>query len=250
PLISQQSWLDLLTEVGFSEAASVPPAADGELPEEAILIARFETPTNWLIFADGQGIGAQLAAVLESGGDRCVLVDPGESYAAFPGRFEINPASADGYRRLMAEQRWDQVVYLWGLHAALAPDEEAIALNSVESTLAGSALYLTQAMLAHPARLWLVTRGAHAVDERPNDAAQAVLWGLGKVIALEHPELDPVCLDLDPADFDPQVVAALLRAPDGEDHIALRDGTRYVMRLARCPVSLPEAEESAWQLVV
>src|SRR6185295_19037282 len=38
-------------------------------------------------------------------------------------------------------------------------------------------------------RLWLVTRGAQPVVERVATVpAQAPVWGLGRVVALEHPE--------------------------------------------------------------
>ena len=114
-------------------------------------------------------------------------------------------------------------------------------MDFVESTMVGSALYLTQALLTYPTRVWLVTQGAQSLDEHPTDAVQSTLWGLGKVIALEHPELNPVCLDLDPADSDLEDIVALLRMADGEDQIALRNHTRYAMRLER--YSMPPTEE-------
>jgi hypothetical protein len=64
-----------------------------------------------------------------------------------------------------------------------------------------SALLLVQALLkaeVRPASLWLVTRDAQPAGGRNpvQGAIQSGLWGIGKVIELEHPELNAVCIDL------------------------------------------------------
>ena len=63
-------------------------------------------------------------------------------------------------------------------------------------------LAIVQAVLLAPpagARLWVVTQGA--VPAAPGDAAmlelaQASLWGFGRVVALEHPEMWGGLVDL------------------------------------------------------
>ena len=50
-------------------------------------------------------------------------------------------------------------------------------------------------------QLWLITRGAQAIGEERSHTfrlGQAALWGVGRVLALEDPKFQPVCLDLDP----------------------------------------------------
>ena len=61
-----------------------------------------------------------------------------------------------------------------------------------------------------------------------------MLWGFGRVVALEHPELWGGLVDLDPHEGDP--AAALVdevSASDGEDQVALRADGRRVARLRR-----------------
>ena len=81
-----------------------------------------------------------------------------------------------------------------------------------------------------------MTRGAQVAEaERAASLAQAPLWGLGKVVALEHPELACRLIDLDGVGLgDPvgSLVGELL-AGDAEDQVALRDGRRLVPRLVR-----------------
>ncbi len=245
PLIAQQDWLALLAESGFTQAACVPPAGAGALPENAVIVAQAGTRTNWLILADQRGVGAALAAALTARGDYCALVEAGAAYARAGDRIVIAPSRREDYGRLIAERAWDEVVYLWGLDTAMPDDAEAAALRAAEHDMIASALALTQALIAAPARLWLVTQGAQAVDAaQPVAAAQATLWGLGRVVALEHPELKPVCLDLDPAGFEIAQVAAALCAPDAENQIALRGAERFAPRLERWqpPLETPGAD--------
>jgi NADPH:quinone reductase-like Zn-dependent oxidoreductase/acyl carrier protein len=97
------------------------------------------------------------------------------------------------------------------------------------------ALHLVQALttLDVAPRLWLVTRESQPVGDRPVSVDQAPLWGLGKVISLEHPEFACTKVDLGST----EEVRSLFRelwVGDGEDQIALRGGERYVPRVVRC----------------
>ncbi|MEZ0095323.1 beta-ketoacyl synthase N-terminal-like domain-containing protein [Streptacidiphilus sp. EB129] len=91
-------------------------------------------------------------------------------------------------------------------------------------------------------RLWVVTRGAQCTgrDQRELCLPAGPLWGLGKVAALEHPDLWGGLLDLDPsgeADEAAQI-AAFLTAGGPEDLVALRDRRPLVPRLV--PATLGE----------
>jgi len=83
-------------------------------------------------------------------------------------------------------------------------------------------------------QLWLVTRGAEAVDpaDRCDGLFQAPVRGLARTIALEHPELRCVRVDLDVSTPGFQALAQELAGWDGEEEIAFRSGERYVPRLA------------------
>jgi len=90
-----------------------------------------------------------------------------------------------------------------------------------------------------PPRLWVVTRGAQAVDTHKGERLSvdhAATWGTCRVIAEEHPDLWGGLVDLGPnapnAGDAPSVVRHIL-AGDGEDQVAIRDNRRFVLRLAR-----------------
>ena len=83
--------------------------------------------------------------------------------------------------------------------------------------------------------MWFVTRGAQVLErERAGELAGAVLWGMGKVVALEAAHLQPRMIDLDPgATGQPADLVNELLYPDSENHIAYRSGSRKVARLVR-----------------
>jgi 6-methylsalicylic acid synthase len=83
-------------------------------------------------------------------------------------------------------------------------------------------------------RLWCVTTGV-AESQREPDLAHSPLWGVGRIVSGEHPELWGGVIDLPAAGLGSPAggLLEILRAAPGEDVIALRDGAAAVARLAR-----------------
>ena len=84
-------------------------------------------------------------------------------------------------------------------------------------------------------KLFFLTRNAQpVVDGDRANPAHAVLWGLGRTLALEHPETWGGVIDVDesmPAVLAARVVRDEAAAGDGEDQIVYRSGVRHVPRL-------------------
>jgi acyl transferase domain-containing protein len=200
---------------------------------------RLRPGTTWLICSDGRGVGAQLAQRLTAGGIEAIELP------AFPGLAGDDAPSAGG-RAGAADGRapidravWSKplagVVHLWGLDPALGEGPRDRAEMSAQgcASLLGLVQELTAARVE--TELWLVTQGAQPVGHHDLQIQQAPLWGLGRVIAREHPELRCRRIDLDPALEDAGTLATALEhaldAADEEDETAQRSGRRYVPRL-------------------
>ncbi|HEY3873357.1 MAG TPA: beta-ketoacyl synthase N-terminal-like domain-containing protein [Actinocrinis sp.] len=121
----------------------------------------------------------------------------------------------------------------------LAPPVEAGGAVGPAATAATWTLTRAAAALAGPggargARLWCLTRG---VSEACDDTAlaHAPLWGLGRVLAGEHPEVFAAVLDVEAGCTD-AAAAALLRpllgARPPAPVVALRGGESLIERLA------------------
>lgn len=254
PLLSPAQWEELLNRSGFEGAAAVS-AAWGSF-EQTLVMARATRSVSrdsgkWLILADGEGVGQRLAAHLEPLGQACILAFPGSGYEQVSAReWRIDPANPADFHRLVAEAApLRGVAHLWSLDTTMpetVEDVQAAAASSgrviasAVKTGCASALHLVQSLveaeLPESPSLWLVTRGAQVVgaEEGVPGAAHSPLWGLGKAIALEHPELHCVPVDLDggaPEDA-ARALLAEMWSGDPEDHVAFREGTRYVARLA------------------
>ncbi|MFC7994316.1 SDR family NAD(P)-dependent oxidoreductase [Streptomyces pilosus] len=95
--------------------------------------------------------------------------------------------------------------------------------------------------LAEPAVLWCVTGGAvavHAGEDVRCDQAQA--WGVGTVLALDHPDTWGGLIDVPATESVPPTelalrIAGLLAEPGGEDQVAVRSDGVFGRRLVRAP---------------
>ncbi|WP_372503534.1 type I polyketide synthase [Streptomyces spectabilis] len=143
-----------------------------------------------------------------------------------------------------------------GVVSLLALDESPLADHpAVPAGLAGTvALVRALADAGGQARLWAVSRGAVSTgrSDRLTSTVQAEVWGLGRVVALEHPELWGGLVDL-PEAVDARAAARLatalagIPATDGdvgvEDQLAVRGSGVFARRLAHAPLDTRPAAE-------
>jgi acyl transferase domain-containing protein/acyl-CoA synthetase (AMP-forming)/AMP-acid ligase II/acyl carrier protein len=251
PLLSLPQWQKLLQDSGFIQSEVL---GDSGVFGQSVIVAKTASEQKpvesgrWLIFADNQGIGERLKAYFHQKAEVVDMVFPGQAYDEIaPHGFTVRPDCLDDFQRLL--QRDDKallrgVVHLWGVDGALK-DIRVEDLEAVMEKGCGSVLYLIQSLLKanraeSPPCLWLVTQGsvATAMESDMPGLAQSLLWGMGKVIAQEHPEFHCVCMDLDPNSTIEDEASALFeevwsKNTQGEDQIAFRQGQRYVARLVQ-----------------
>ncbi len=222
---------------------------------------------SWLILSDDRGIGEEVAARLRSHGNRCVLARTGERFAAVgPDDYELCPVESGDFQRVLDEAFRDDihqlrgVIHLWSLNAACFEDRTSTSLGVGQRLTCAVTLDLLQALIKtlpqELPRLWLVTRGAQSVasPSDPVDPTQASLWGMARVIAWEHPQLQPVRIDLaaQPQKDEIAMLTGEILDGDDEDQVALRDSVRYVPRLVhrneRSPGAMEVPEDSPFRL--
>jgi len=228
-----------------------------------VVSASPSSPGNWLIFADSSGVGESLRKLLEAQGQKGVLVSRGKAYEHTDSRHvSIRPDQPEDLKRLFASAIESDlpvcrgIIHLWSLDASLAEDATVSAMEAAQTLGCISALLVVQEMAGvqwrETPRLWLVTRGAQAAgkDSPPVEVVQAPLWGLGRVIAQEHPTLWGGLMDLDPrsapGDGAARKLCAEILTSDGENQLAFRNGQRLVARLARKPQSSLQETPLRW----
>ncbi|WP_046317455.1 type I polyketide synthase [Mycobacterium sp. UM_Kg1] len=215
---------------------------------------------SWLILSDGP-VADILRDYLEAQSQSCVLVEP------VVGLAEIERISADSYRidparpehfgeLLRAAFGGDRppcrgVVHLWNVLDAAPADTTDESLQTAITLGSLSVVHLIQALTRtgwpESPRLWLVTRGAQPAGEDDAETGalsvgQAPVWGLGRSIDHEHPELRATGVDLSAAGG-PEELRGLLGeiwSDNPETDVALRGHRRYVARLE--PYTAPTAQ--------
>ncbi|MEN9871589.1 MAG: hypothetical protein RLZZ171_2581, partial [Cyanobacteriota bacterium] len=183
-------------------------------PQPLLTPSSLSNTGTWLIFTDSTGIGQQLARQLEDRQQQCHLVTR-DTIADDPQAFSD---------LIQQHLKVTGVIYLWSLD----PTENWQECQSY--------LYLVQALIqsATHSSLWFVTHNAQPVGnyQLTPGIKNSCLWGMQKAIALEHPELRCVGIDIDSLDNAAANIVQEL-CDSGMEQVAYRDHQRYVSRLVR-----------------
>ncbi|WP_375772903.1 SDR family NAD(P)-dependent oxidoreductase [Archangium gephyra] len=199
---------------------------------------------RWLLFADAHGVADRLAEQLRARGDECITVTPGDAFARVSASaFVVAPERRTDFDQLVASLAGGaplrEAVFLWGLSdGPLAAGPLTWPAERAARAVAGF-LHAVQAIVAaslrDPPRLSVVTRGAQRFGDGTGavDVAAAQLWGMARAFLHEHPALGFTRIDLEPsAEGNPALFAELV-AREREEEVLLRQGVRYVGRVAR-----------------
>ncbi|MEO1132913.1 MAG: beta-ketoacyl reductase, partial [Cyanobacteria bacterium J06639_1] len=214
---------------------------------------------GWLILADRGGVGRALAETLRRQGHACAIAyartdshgsngtssdSPlGDADAQF-----LDPTSAQEVAKWFAgeaakfEHPVRGAIHLWSLDASSEADLDRAGLERAQALGCAGGLHLVQALTGlaqdRSPLLWMVTRGAAAISGTEVGVAQTPVWGLGKVVAWEHPDLWGGMVDLAPgaglapaAAREADILLTEITGDRTEDALAWRDGERYVARL-------------------
>jgi microcystin synthetase protein McyG len=258
PLLSLEKWDQVLRETGFADVCAVPAQLDDRpnVFEQAVIMAktsaapapRMETkpqadPAAWLLFEDGSPLCGQVYSLLAAQGHRVARVQKGGNFAPVAeGVYQVDAAQRDqverGVTAALASLRSPcaHALCLWGPSATdkegaekLYEEARSLYLDVVHAVQA-----LSRAQQSQKPRFWVVTQGAQPAGITVPDLRASPLWGLGRVLAVEHPDIWGGLVDVDPEaqprDNADAIIAQALQ-PEGEKECAFRSGVRFVPRL-------------------
>ncbi len=219
PLIAAAQWRELLGSAGLTGIASVGGSEDlGRGAAQQMLIAASKplAPPRRVALLGAEGaLGTALNAALAAEG--AVVVRPGDAA--------------------------DEIVDLSVLQLAEIDETAADLERQIEEVAVLAPLERLQRLARDGVggRLWIATCGLHTVGAAPPLRAarwQSPVGGLGRVAALEMPDVWGGLVDLDPGDPPEAQAAAIVRSllsDATEDQCAWRQGICHVPRLVRRP---------------
>ncbi len=270
PLLSLEKWKQILNEVGFSAARAVPAQIENRpsVFDQAVVMAKAPAaPTRqteiaaelgsfgvsavrpeqiaWLVFSDNSPVCDAIVRLLMIRGNEVVRIDRGDAFETLGERYyRVDGSRPDQLQRAITAALTAvalpcrYAVCLWGVTSHHESDEIE-ALYDQAIALSSQALHVAQSLIrsfqTQGPRLWLVTRGAQPPCTTGLPAlSTAPLWGVGRVLAVEHPEIWGGMLDLDPTaspDDSARAIIAQVTTPESEDQCSFREGVRFVPRL-------------------
>lgn len=149
--------------------------------------AQPESPDCWLLVETASGLSAGLEAKL-SETETVVVINANE-------QADLR-STVDG---VLERYQNVGVVFLAGVDGEISAETRRLSTNL---------LHLTQAIVNATAKLWIVTSGTQQIEGEPSlqfagqkpsfiASAMGALWGFGRTINEEQPQLATICIDLD-----------------------------------------------------
>ena len=266
PLLSPDEWRMALESGEFAEITpfiEAPAMTDSgvflmlakntEIAPSTLIEESPVEENTWLILLDegqiSKSIGTYLKQHLEEHGQDVLLLESGKAYVQKTDRHTVlDVCDPENFRKFVSKYHFKNIVHLMGLPLFVGEanegnhDYDPMEQQDLRCT---SMLYLLQALEETDLdpRLWIITWGAAVLpyERYPKFLSipeQASLWGLGRVIMNEYPELQCRLVDLQSRNPDDlfQIADCLsteLLDPDDENEIVLKNGTRYGLRLSK-----------------
>ncbi len=194
---------------------------------------------SWIVFSDKSGMSERLEKLAGVQGTKLHLISSTQQGEVLEKELEdkitqiINVAKTSG-------QVITNMIHLTSLdmnkHRVDMSGEE---LLNLQQTGYGSALAVAKVILkkfgAKPPRLNFVTSGAVQLEgDKNSNIEQSPVWGLSRVLLMEHPELKSKMMDLDSLQTPEQMADLIfkeLSQAEDEPQIIYRSGSRMLARL-------------------
>jgi len=239
---------------------------DELIPSESSVVSvqKDAKQQTWMVLKDESEISSSLANSLDASllklGHRIVTIQSGDTYKRLgPTHFVINfddyeSENEDHFEHVLEtlnklDIQCDHIVHLMGIkwHTD-ALSENNIGSLTLQNQRCASTVDLIKALTINDdsPQLSLITSGGSVVSNHErafsfeSNPSQAALWGLGRVIMNEHPDLNCRLIDLQ-GSFDSELTARLLinellsdfDSTTLENEVIFNGDVRHVMRMKR-----------------
>uniref|UniRef100_UPI00403E5477 amino acid adenylation domain-containing protein n=1 Tax=Paenibacillus sp. FSL K6-1330 TaxID=2975292 RepID=UPI00403E5477 len=217
---------------------------------------------NWIVFADENGLSADIMQSIAEYGGQIVFVRAGEHYERVTAhQYIVNPQNEHHYMKLFADLEAggtspDLLLHAWGISAPSSCDSGASWLTATQERGYYSLLYTGKALKkqasGHEIHMWVLTDHMHAIaGESVLYPEKATVLGPCRVIPQELPNIHCHSIDINLPEAGSWQRDRLIRrlldefgAARFELAAAYRDNERWVLGYEPVKIAEPEAEAS------
>lgn len=233
PLLSRDEWRKFLVEQGYVVSCVSESKGSNDTGQSIILIDKFkfydEQIKKLIFFSEG------FENNFHSDKANTVVVNSGKKFMKISeNSFELNYSDREDFKKLFADisaKSGFGIFYFNG--EANPPDDESEKrfLDNCEAIL-----NLIKTVSRDDVKVDsfnIVTKNSQKVltDDQVNGFSSSLLWGIGKVIQIEHPELNCSITDIDDINDPDEVMSSIDRIADTQT--AIRGGKIFSARLSR-----------------
>jgi acyl transferase domain-containing protein/acyl carrier protein len=200
-----------------------------ELDETYSRVPMDEEPCHWILLADPERLLGEMAQALQKRRHTCTVI-------------HSRTLTAESVLQALraADDVPIRIVHLAGLEPACAAstDAETLTGEALRSclVLVDAVKCANEIQRSGGTRIWVVTRGAQQIElqngktEEPQLALSA-LWGLGRTLSTEHPDLFGGLIDLSPESGERETEDLICLVTQRRGQVALRDNKILVPRI-------------------
>ncbi|MDZ8237951.1 MAG: SDR family NAD(P)-dependent oxidoreductase [Nostoc sp. ChiQUE01a] len=192
--------------LNISDWFYVPTWKQAILPQSAKSAERVEQKLCWLVFANADKFGRQIAKDLENRGHDVITVEPKEQFNQISDRqFNLNPQQPEDYDTLLAQLQVlgkipDRIIHLWSIAADEQTRGKIEYFEKCQNLGFYSLLFLAQSLekqdITQPIKIFVVTNNIHdVIGVESLNPEQASVLGMCKVIPQEYANI--TCRSID-----------------------------------------------------
>ncbi|PRY74629.1 acyl transferase domain-containing protein [Yoonia maritima] len=216
---------------------------------------------RWMVVGANTPLTAALCHQIKARGDGCYWIEHGTDKAVGRGKSAQNSTKPDAHITLSDATNRDQwrqaiwdIAHRWSTQEPIpwkilfvCPDTDLVdndldGLNAYQSGSFTSLIEMLRELKEQVffCPVWLVTPNTQAVQDQGTVSPMAApIWGFGKTLFMEQPDIRGGMIDYDRADDPVGTADHILRkavTPEFEPFVAVRDGRMYVQQITPAPL--------------
>ncbi len=204
------------------------------------LTPQFSHPGKWIIFTDWDRLGENIARQLQQNNQDYLLVYPKtESRKITENSCQIDYKNLEDFKTIIVPNvELSGIIYLESANSYSHQELTIEDITAYQEQNCTSILNLLQTLFSQSvnAPIWLINKDGQNIANSNLTAASinsSSLWGLGKVIASEHPEYYGGIIQLNGVEVDTTAerIISVITNVEKEDYLVLGENNIYVPRL-------------------